>query len=140
MSNVLDLVASSSAIILESFSRPSHLYGFPGMKPTMLPLISDIKYPVEENEEDETMFIRSSGRRSRPLAISFGVVALCYLLWSTVFRSYAFHLPCQNSEINLDAPGQTLQEKPLIPFEAHIMSKCPDAKVSFTCQNGRTRI
>lgn len=124
-----------------SFSRPSTSHGFIIMTPSMLPTVtSDIKHPVMDDEKDETMFVRSPGRRHRPLAIAFGVVALCYFLWSAVLRSYAFHLPCHIQEAKLDAPVQILGDKPLIPLEAHIMSKCPDAKVGFTCQYLRTRI
>ncbi|KAE8447682.1 hypothetical protein EG329_010488 [Mollisiaceae sp. DMI_Dod_QoI] len=99
------------------------------MKPSMLPTVaSDLKHPIMNNEKDETMLIRSPGRRNRPLAIAFGAVALCYLLWTTVFRSYTFHLPCHHQDAKLNTPAEVLDDKHLVPLEAHIMSKCPDAK------------
>lgn len=99
------------------------------MKPNMLPTVaSDLKHPIMENEKDETMFIRSPSRRNRPLAIAFGLVAVCYFAWSTVFKGYTFHMPCHNQGTTLFSPVQILDDKPLVPLEAHIMSKCPDAK------------
>lgn len=100
------------------------------MTPSMLPTVaSDIKHPVMDDERDETMFVRSPGRRNRPFAIAFGVVALCYLLWSAAFRSHTFHLPCHGQNSKLNTPVQSSAVNSLVPLEAHIMSKCPDAKV-----------
>ncbi|CZR63487.1 uncharacterized protein PAC_13384 [Phialocephala subalpina] len=102
------------------------------MKPNMLPTVaSDLKHPIMDNEKNEAMLIRSPNRRNRPLAIAFGVVALSYFAWSTVFSGYAFHMPCQNQKdqgTTLFPPVQVLSEPALVPLEAHIMSKCPDAK------------
>ncbi len=87
---------------------------------------SDIKGPLMGNEKDETLFIRKS-RRSRPLAVGFVVVALGYLLWSFVPGVSWAHLCGNHSKAESWQPKTV--DKPLVPLEAHIMSKCPDAKV-----------
>ena len=104
------------------------------MKPDMLPTVTtDPKHPDMDNEKGESMRIRPTSRRHRPLAIAFASVAFCYLVWTSLFRSHMFpHICSTHSEI-LDGPPLVLDDKPLVPLEAHIMSKCPDAQVGFTC-------
>ena len=101
------------------------------MKPNDLPTFADdIKTPIMDNEKDGEMLIRAPPRRGRPLAIGFAAVAFCYFLWSTLFTGHFLPLNCR-----MKAPGNTwgpqdplVSTKELVPFEAHIMSKCPDAK------------
>lgn len=89
---------------------------------------NDIKSPLIDNEEGEEMLIRTAPRRNRPLAIGFAAVALCYFLWRTLFPPHFLPFSC-----NMKTPGNEGSHahpltKNLVPFEAHIMSKCPDAK------------
>jgi hypothetical protein len=92
----------------------------------------DIKHTGagEAKGDDKEMFVRA-GRR-RPLATAFGLVAICYLVWTSVFKSGGtFHHLCGGLNHKLQVPGQVVAKKALVPLEAHIMSKCPDATVSF---------
>jgi hypothetical protein len=94
---------------------------------TSLPTFAnDIKTPTMDNEKDGEMLIRSPPRRSRPLAIGFAAIALCYFLW-TMFTPHFARLNCW-----VTAPGSPehpiISTKNVVPFEAHIMSKCPDAR------------
>jgi len=99
------------------------------MKTNDLPdFANDIKSPHMDNEKgNDNMLIRAPPRIARPLGISFLAVALCYFLFTTQFRSTTWRLGCQ-----MKAPETTWQPvvltKELVPFEAHIMSKCPDAR------------
>ena len=58
------------------------------------------------------------------LAYVFGIVALYYLIWFVKIRG-------TSPNAVLDSGNPSLIDKPLVPLEAHIMSKCPDAKVGF---------
>jgi hypothetical protein len=91
----------------------------------------DIKQPIMDNEKGDTMFIRTHTRRHRPAMIGFGVVALCYLLWSSIFRFNIFPHPCDKRDVLFQSAEPILDKKALVPLEAHIMSKCPDAQVSY---------
>jgi hypothetical protein len=95
---------------------------------------TDAKDPHMGHEKDQTMFIRKS-RRSRPFAIAFAMAALGYLLWSLAPVASWAHLCGNDSRASSWQPK--VVDKPLVPLEAHIMSKCPDAKVglksSLTC-------
>lgn len=96
----------------------------------------DTKYAAtgeaHEPEAEHEMFLRAPapGRR-RPLFTAFGVVAVCYLFW-TLFTSSAgsFHRFCGGMEGKMGASQEVEAKKALVPLEAHIMSKCPDATVS----------
>lgn len=73
---------------------------------------------------------RKPARRNRPLAIGFLSVAFCYLLHSTLsFGNLTswITLGCHSkrSSNTWQAP---ITSKALVPLEAHIMSKCPDAR------------
>ena len=74
------------------------------------------------------MLTSMPARRNRPLAIvtriSLAIVAFLFLLWS--FAS-PFIIPSTETKI-LPAPQYT---QALVPLEAHIMSKCPDARVGY---------
>lgn len=102
------------------------------MKSNMLPTYGkDIKETGAGDERgEEEMFARAPGRR-RPLATAFGIVAICYLFWTALFRSGgAYHHFCGGSKEKLQVPGEAVTQNALVPLEAHIMSKCPDATVS----------
>jgi hypothetical protein len=89
----------------------------------------DNEKTINENEYNE-MFVRAPCRR-RPLVTAFGVVAICYLTWISFFRSGgAFHHLCGgHSNAQLQEHPKVEVTKALVPLEAHIMSKCPDALV-----------
>ena len=99
------------------------------MKPQTLPTaMNDRKLSSMDSEKGEAMLVRPCRPRNRPLVTAFGVVALCYLVWSATFRYNVFHHICGNHKVT---PVMNSQERALVPLEAHIMSKCPDAKVRF---------
>jgi hypothetical protein len=99
------------------------------MKPQTLPTaMNDLKLSSMDSEKGEAMLVRPCHPRNRPLVTAFGVVALCYLVWSATFRYNVFHHICGNHKAT---PVMNNQERALVPLEAHIMSKCPDAKVRF---------
>ena len=87
----------------------------------------DIKPPVMDNEKDGEMSIRAPPRRARPLAIGFAAVALCYVVLTTNFIPNLSSIGC-----HIKAPetrwNPAVSTKELVPLEAHIMSKCPDAR------------
>lgn len=63
--------------------------------------------------------------RIRPLAAGLAIVALLYLSWS----SFAPILPGLGGTPSLSPLlTETKATKALVPLEAHIMSKCPDAQ------------
>ncbi|PMD62953.1 uncharacterized protein K444DRAFT_558334 [Hyaloscypha bicolor E] len=96
------------------------------MKPQMLPTsMNDRKHSTMDSEKGDAMPIRPCRPRNRPLVTGFAVVALCYLLWSAISRYNVFHHICG---IHTATPVMVNQERALVPLEAHIMSKCPDAK------------
>ena len=98
------------------------------MKASDLPTFEyDIKTPVMDNDKDGEMSIRAPPRRARPLAIGFAAVALCYVFLTTNFRPNFSPFGC-----HVKAPealwNPAVSTKELVPLEAHIMSKCPDAR------------
>jgi len=97
------------------------------MRSGELPIIEhDTKSLIMTAEKGDGMLFHAPQRRhrSRPLAAGFLIIASCYLLWTTLFsqNGITFHCGKHNSK-------STSGEKKLVPLEAHIMSKCPDAKV-----------
>lgn len=121
--------ASSFDNIIRTSTKPSTapLYGFINIKSQMLPTgINDRKHSTMDSEKGDAMPIRPCRPRNRPLVTGFAVVALCYLLWSATSRYNVFHHICG---IHTVTPVMVNQERALVPLEAHIMSKCPDAKV-----------
>ncbi|PVH82106.1 hypothetical protein DL98DRAFT_371407, partial [Cadophora sp. DSE1049] len=86
----------------------------------------------------ERMINKPSYRRHRPFAISFAAVGLCYFLWTTVSSPHLFRHNCHgqtSAGVNILNPATSMAsdnsnalDKKLVPFEAHIMSKCPDAR------------
>jgi len=68
-------------------------------------------------------------RHQRYLAIAFTVVAFLYLCFS-ISRPFLFHPRISHFEpvpSTWDQPAEAAKSP--VPLEAHIMSKCPDAKV-----------
>jgi hypothetical protein len=85
---------------------------------------SDFKHPTMDQEKADRMFI-TPPRRSRPLAIGFAVVALLYFSWSSLvpivpWTARLGGMPCTSTQLT--------GTKSPVPLEAHIMSKCPDAR------------
>jgi hypothetical protein len=87
---------------------------------------NSIKTPVMDVEKDGTMIIRAPPKRVRALPIVV-VFALTVYFLSGLYRSGSWRIGCYTQE-----PAASWQPavsaKELVPFEAHIMSKCPDAK------------
>lgn len=111
--------------------------------------LRDIKHPEMRSEKSEDMLInRPSYRRRRPFAIAFASVALCYIIWTTISSSGPglFRHNCHDAVMrgvrvmdSVPAEGKVVDDddKKLVPLEAHIMSKCPDARVRFTLFTGQ---
>lgn len=76
--------------------------------------------------------------RVRRWVAGFTVVAFFYFLWSLGNPSptspfYGRTEPCDHTLEDTAVVGEEkVAEKPLVPLEAHIMSKCPDAQVRRT--------
>ena len=86
----------------------------------------DSKYSHNmDNEKSDPVLIRKAARRVRPLTIGFMVVAILYYVWASLIPtlSLATHYDWRGCMLN-GAVG----ERPRVPLEAHIMSKCPDAR------------
>jgi hypothetical protein len=80
------------------------------------------------NKEGDRMFsYRPRPRRIRPFAIGLLTVAFCYYVYTmdsfSVLSRIGYHTGPQ-----LDLLQDPLSTKELVPLEAHIMSKCPDAR------------
>ena len=98
------------------------------MKADELPAFKDdIKSPVMDDGKDGEILIGAPPRRSRPLAIGFAAVAFCYFLWRNLFTAHLTSVLCDMKSPNM-AWHPDVSTKELVPFEAHIMSKCPDAR------------
>jgi hypothetical protein len=85
---------------------------------------SDLRHPTMDREKGDRMFT-TPPRRSRPLAIGFTIAALLYFSWSSLVPMLPWTarlggMPCISAE-------RTGTKSP-VPLEAHIMSKCPDAR------------
>lgn len=82
-------------------------------------------------DRDIFILIHRRPRRLRSFAIAFTAVAFLYLCFS-ISRPFLFHPRISHFEPQpavWDQPAETSNS--LVPLEAHIMSKCPDAKVTF---------
>lgn len=122
----------SSSTTSPWFTTTSHASTI-NMTSEMLPTYStDSKRQLDDNEKrPEEMFPRA-GRRNRPIAFAFCLVAVCYFFYTTLFSQHASALKgifCNHTPNTYKLPVSTAtDEKPLVPLEAHIMSKCPDAQ------------
>jgi hypothetical protein len=98
------------------------------MKANDLPTFThNIRSSIMDNEKDGEMLIRVPPRRSRPMTIGFAAVALCYFLWRVLPGAQFLFNGCDMKGLNTTW-YPVVSTKELVPFEAHIMSKCPDAK------------
>jgi hypothetical protein len=80
---------------------------------------------MENEKGDNKMFIRSPTRQPRrPIALAVILTSCFFIYLWTVSQPIHIHL-CGDHAGSIDS----LTEKHLVPLEAHIMSKCPDAKV-----------
>jgi hypothetical protein len=99
------------------------------MNPNPLPTITNnIIHMGMKNEKGDTMLIGTPVRRKRPLrslAFASAVVALVYFVWTFSNRT----IICTWSAPPKPWRPHTQHIKELVPLEAHIMSKCPDAKI-----------
>ncbi|KAI6711614.1 hypothetical protein JHW43_005892 [Diplocarpon mali] len=88
-----------------------------------------MKHPEMLDDKTDAMFHHRTNRRNRPFLIAFAIVGLCYLLWTSVSRPQLFRHLCHGQQASQSGVSSTqLQDdKALVPLEAHIMSKCPDA-------------
>ena len=107
----------------------AHLYGVINTTAQLLTMtMNDNKHSSLGSEKGE--LTRPSRPRSRPLFTGFAVVAIFYLLWAFTPSFNVFHHLCAKQSTTMVTISQT--ERALVPLEAHIMSKCSDAKVGST--------
>ena len=98
---------------------------------TLPTFTSDVKDPLiraEGRREEEKMPARSLRRRLATPFVLFVLVAAFYFTFSTL----ADLLSLSNrphSPVTADEPPLEVLDHELVPLEAHIMSKCPDAQV-----------
>jgi hypothetical protein len=101
-------------------------------KETLLPTRDDRPLQLTHIDKDIVHPRHHRSRCRRLFAIAFTAVAFLYLCFS-IARPFLHTKPLVNriqpTPLVLDQPAETT--KSLIPLEAHIMSKCPDAKVKF---------
>ncbi|KAF4631914.1 hypothetical protein G7Y89_g6219 [Cudoniella acicularis] len=76
-----------------------------------------------DNEKGQQEPVEMPPRRRRTWAIGFAAVALIYLIFSNQSRISNAFRPCASHDVS-----HSLSEQTLVPLEAHIMSKCPDAQ------------
>lgn len=100
-------------------------------KENLLPTHNDKSSQAMETDQDIIILMQSHARRQLSLAIAFTVVAFLYLCFS-ISRLFVHETDVM---IQYEAPTALVLDesayssKSLVPLEAHIMSKCPDAKV-----------
>ena len=88
--------------------------------------LRNAKTSIMDTEKTETMR-PVPARRTKPWAAGFSIVALCYMIWAMLPTSG--WLPQDTLVAGIkDIPNHAISTKKLVPFEAHIMSKCPDAR------------
>jgi len=88
--------------------------------------LRDANAQVTFMEKAETMKIVPV-RRTKPWAAGFSIVALCYLIWAMLPTSGWLAQDTTKHGVKY-APDYVAAAKKLVPLEAHIMSKCPDAR------------
>lgn len=88
-----------------------------------------------DNEKGEQIVVEAHHspptRRNRPFAIAILSVALCYLVYTSLRSDPILsRIGCHRKEQvdSWEAPEVLSSAKELVPLEAHIMSKCPDAR------------
>jgi hypothetical protein len=86
---------------------------------------NDYKDSKMDNEKGEKMFIRPASRQARrPVALAVFLTGCFFIYLWTLSHPIHIHLGAgRNGSIEL------WTDKQLVPLEAHIMSKCPDAQV-----------
>jgi hypothetical protein len=84
----------------------------------------------DSNSDSAEMFPRQPARRHRLFAIGLACAAI---VWFLVIGMRAFHdavIERPGGGIGRSEPGRGKEtERKRVPFEAHVMSKCPDTKV-----------
>lgn len=94
---------------------------------TSAAFIGDKVAPGLDLQDTQTMKLLPV-RQTKPWTAGFSLVALCYLIWAMLPTSGWLE---QGRPVTIDAENVSKCEtsaKTLVPFEAHIMSKCPDAR------------
>lgn len=102
----------------------------PNNMPSSLPThTSDITSPLlgtkaQPAKDDEMLGRRRFSQKAIRWLVVIWIVFFVYILLPTISSLHYFHLPHRSH-------GETpaVREPTLVPFEAHIMSKCPDAQV-----------
>jgi hypothetical protein len=100
-------------------------------KDTLHPAQDERPSQIVEIDRDIVILMHRRPRRLRSFAIAFTAVAFLYLCFS-ISRPFLFHPGISHFEPQpavWNQPAETSNS--LVPLEAHIMSKCPDAKVTF---------
>lgn len=99
------------------------------MKSDTLPLYThQATHEEQVNDGKLQSATPSRARPHRQVATIMTLIAICYLLSSTILTSYR---PSEEWHGSLDPLKHTelvAGNKTLVPLEAHIMSKCPDAR------------
>ncbi|KAI0999146.1 hypothetical protein K3495_g9049 [Podosphaera aphanis] len=83
---------------------------------------------ISVKEENEKFNTQSPARSSRFVAAAITLFAICYLLWSTFFTPHQLRDEWYGSFDLSEHVKPPSGDKRLVPLEAHIMSKCPDAR------------
>lgn len=97
--------------------------------PSSLPThTADITSPLlgtkQLAKDDEMLGRRRFSQKALKCLLALSVIFSVYILLPTISSSHYFHLPHRSHG---EAP--VVREPTLVPLEAHIMSKCPDAQV-----------
>ena len=86
----------------------------------------DTKTPIMDSEKEGEMLIRTPPKKRRTFVPGFLALALCCFLFTTHFTPSSWRLGCHTK--TPATAHLAVSTKELVPFEAHIMSKCPDAR------------
>ncbi|KAH6676528.1 hypothetical protein B0J14DRAFT_476743 [Halenospora varia] len=81
-----------------------------------------------DNEKGQPEAIEMPPRRRRPWAIGFAAVAFIYFIFSLRTRMPTVFRPCGKHNVHVGDATPSPAGGSLVPLEAHIMSKCPDAQ------------
>jgi hypothetical protein len=89
---------------------------------------SDIKHKGMEKEEAEIMLSGPPSRKTRTVAGGFLSLAVLYLVLQFLSNTFLGAIGRDGSQHNVQ--DVVMPTNKVVPLEAHIMSKCPDAQVS----------
>jgi len=99
--------------------------------PTYTADIKDQNMGANPETEDETMMRPRMARRSILRAVACAILIYCFIILpsTSYIRPFQYiHLP-SSQPCHPHQKSALVAEHTLVPLEAHIMSKCPDAQV-----------